>query len=60
MSILKSILMAASSAADNGPFSTCGFVPYGKNRRDGGHDHRYNRGADRTPAQRKADANRTK
>ena len=35
-------------------------IDYGKQRLDGGHDHRYNTGVDRTPAQRAADAARRK
>lgn len=38
----------------------CGLIGYGQNRKDGGHDHRYNRGKDRTEAQRKADQRRRK
>jgi len=39
---------------------TAGFVPYGQSKRDGSHDHRYNRGGDRTPAQKSGDLKRTK
>lgn len=35
-----------------------GVVLYGKNKRGGGHDHRENRGNDRTPAQKRADKGR--
>lgn len=61
MSFLGSLLTGVSllTNSSNDPFA-CGLVPYGKSRQDGGHDHRYNRGRDRTPAQRKADTNRTK
>lgn len=38
---------------------SAGFVPYGRNKIDGSHDHRTNRGNDRTPAQREGDRNRT-
>ena len=37
-----------------------GFVDYGRNKPDGGHDHRTNKGKDRTPAQKKGDRARTK
>nr|WP_256836897.1 hypothetical protein [Pseudomonas oleovorans] len=37
-----------------------GLIDYGQQRKDGGHDHRYNRGPDRTEAQRKADQRRRK
>lgn len=40
--------------------SVTGFVPYGQAKRDGSHDHRFNRGGDRTPAQKHGDAKRTK
>lgn len=29
-----------------------GAIPYGKNKKDGSHDHRYNRDDDQTPAQK--------
>lgn len=32
-----------------------GIVDYGRQKKDGGHDHRCNRGDDRTPAQKKGD-----
>lgn len=35
-------------------------IPYGENKQDGDHDHRKNRGGDRTPAQKKADQNKKK
>lgn len=37
-----------------------GFIPYGENKIDGNHDHRRNKGGDRTPAQKKADQNKKK
>ncbi len=30
-------------------------VPYGGQKKDGSHDHRYNKGEDRTPAQKEGD-----
>ena len=33
-------------------------IPYGRQKRDGTHDHRTNRGQDRTPAQKHGDAKR--
>jgi hypothetical protein len=39
---------------------TTGAVQYGKNKQDGSHDHRGNRGNDRTPAQKQGDRARTK
>lgn len=35
-------------------------INYGKNKADGTHDHRTNKGNDRTPAQKKGDKDRTK
>ncbi|MBS0348824.1 MAG: hypothetical protein JSR69_20440 [Proteobacteria bacterium] len=32
-----------------------GIVDYGHQKKDGSHDHRCNRGEDRTPAQKKGD-----
>lgn len=36
-----------------------GFIGYGRTKADGSHDHRSNRGNDRTPAQRLGDLKRT-
>ncbi len=35
-------------------------IKYGGQSKDGGHDHRYNKGDDRTPAQKDADKRRRK
>lgn len=35
-------------------------IPYGGTKRDGSHDHRTNRGRDRTVAQREGDLKRTR
>lgn len=37
-----------------------GFMDYGKKKMNGGHDHRYNKGNDRTPAQILGDKKRRK
>lgn len=42
------------------PTGTQGVVPYGGNKKDGSHDHRYNKGADRTPSQKEADSKRSR
>lgn len=42
------------------PEVTLNAIPYGENKQDGDHDHRRNKGGDRTPAQKKADQNRKK
>ncbi|WP_192574186.1 hypothetical protein [Haemophilus paraphrohaemolyticus] len=39
---------------------TVGMVAYGGSKKDGSHDHRTNKGADRTPAQKAGDQKRTK
>ncbi|WP_269800781.1 hypothetical protein [Psychromonas sp. Urea-02u-13] len=39
---------------------TFGFVKGSKNKKDGDHDHRSNKGGDRTPAQKEADKNKKK
>lgn len=37
-----------------------GLIPYGNTTSSGGHDHRTNRGEDRTPAQKAGDKSRQK
>lgn len=37
-----------------------GLIDYGENKKDGDHDHRRNKGGDRTPAQKKADQDKKK
>lgn len=37
-----------------------GAIGYGGTRKDGGHDHRTNKGPDRTPRQREGDSKRKK
>ena len=54
MDILKSFFKQANH---NNPV---GVIPYGKNKLDSSHDHRGNRNADRTPAQKTGDAKRRK
>lgn len=39
---------------------SAGAVSYGGQKKDGSHDHRTNKGADRTPAQKAGDQKRTK
>ncbi len=36
------------------------FIDYGENKVDGDHDHRRNKGGDRTPAQKKGDQKKKK
>lgn len=54
MSFLKKLLGSATKGVVNGVIS------YGKNKADGSHDHRYNVGSDRTPAQQSGDKKRRK
>jgi len=35
-------------------------IDYGDQKKDGSHDHRYNKGNDRTPAQKRGDKKRRK
>jgi hypothetical protein len=35
-------------------------ISYGKQKNDGSHDHRTNKGTDRTPAQKEGDKKKTK
>jgi len=37
-----------------------GVIPYGKQKKGGPHDHRGNKGGDRTPAQKRGDKTRSK
>lgn len=54
MNFLKSLFTQTISG------NPIGVVPYGKNKQNGSHDHRYNRGADRTQAQKVGDEKRKK
>lgn len=39
---------------------TRGIMNYGGHKADGSHDHRANKGADRTPAQKRGDSKRSR
>jgi hypothetical protein len=41
-------------------FARRGFIPYGGTKDDGSHDHRTNKGKDRTPAQKEGDKKKDK
>jgi len=58
MSIFASLFSGLVSGGGE-PFQSK-LIDYGRIKNDGGHDHRYNKGPDRTAAQRKADANKKK
>lgn len=47
--------MQAKFNRPTGLMQPLGAIDYGRQRQDGGHDHRTNRGPDRTPAQRRCD-----
>lgn len=51
--LLGSLSGGSSSGSSGSPRS--GVVDYGKQKKDGSHDHRYNTGGDRTPAQKEGD-----
>lgn len=54
--ILGAVIDAVSSTTgSNTTGSTSGVIDYGKQTIGGNHDHRYNKGEDRTPAQKAAD-----
>ena len=54
------LISTAVSAATAAAASTAvkGLIDYGRNTDSGGHDHRTNRGDDRTPAQKQGDQSR--
>lgn len=58
MSIIKTLFKAASSSASRSLVQ--GAIPYGKMKRDGSHDHRFNCGDDRTPGQKAGDLKKGK
>lgn len=58
MNIFKTILKAASNGASRSIVHEA--INYGKQKKDGSHDHRYNRGDDRTPNQKEGDIKRRK
>ncbi len=46
--------------SDKTPSDKRGVIDYGKEKKGGGHDHRHNKGEDRTPSQKEGDKNRRK
>jgi hypothetical protein len=58
--ILQAIgaIFSGSSKNPDLPSGRLNAIPYGRERNTGGHDHRTNRGNDRTPAQRSGDESR--
>jgi hypothetical protein len=57
MSFFDNIFGKSSSG---GPAQRHGAIADGKQKKDGGHDHRGNAGKDRTPAQKEGDKKRRK
>jgi hypothetical protein len=53
MGILSDFLKLPSSSTNRG--SVMGLIDNGRNKNTGGHDHRTNKGDDRTPAQKHGD-----
>lgn len=53
------IIEVRSMKGDSQSVLRAGFVPYGGQKKDGSHDHRYNKGSDRTPAQKEGDRRRS-
>ncbi|PWF25073.1 hypothetical protein [Corticimicrobacter populi] len=56
--LLKNLSDAIGS--NNRRDNSTGLIDYGKQKTNGGHDHRYNTGDDRTPAQKQGDQNKKK
>jgi hypothetical protein len=50
---------ASKKTSSSGSFSS-GIINYGESKQNGGHDHRYNKGNDRTQAQKEGDKKKTK
>ncbi len=55
MGLFDSLFGGSSS-----PSNSRGVIEGGRNKKDGGHDHRTNTGNDRTPSQKEGDAKRRK
>lgn len=59
MGFLDSLLNVVNNTSNSNSV-THGVIEGGKQKGDGSHDHRTNRGGDRTPAQKKGDEKRRK
>lgn len=57
---INSIRSEGSESNNQPSENNRGAILYGENKQDGDHDHRRNRGGDRTPAQKKADRSKKK
>lgn len=53
--IFDAVVDAVSSSNSSSSKGNSGVIDYGNQTIGGGHDHRYNKGEDRTPAQKAAD-----
>lgn len=57
---LSDALSSATKQSGNDSGHTLGAIDYGKQKKDGSHDHRYNTENDRTRAQQEGDKKRRK
>ncbi|PLY57302.1 hypothetical protein HBH1_04394 [Herbaspirillum sp. BH-1] len=53
--LLAKIISKATSSSKTDSSGNFGLINYGAQKKDGSHDHRYNRGGDRTTLQKQAD-----
>jgi hypothetical protein len=53
--VLVSVAKEAAGKNGGSRDGTLGAIDYGKQKKDGSHDHRYNTGKDRTTAQKSGD-----
>jgi acyl CoA:acetate/3-ketoacid CoA transferase beta subunit len=58
--MIDKAVSAAKMASNKRNSLTHGVIGYGEQKSDKSHDHRYNQGNDRTPAQKRGDAQRRK
>lgn len=61
LNLLSAVVSSKVPGGVSSPLNNVsGAINYGKTTASGGHDHRYNTGPDRTPAQKAADLAKTK
>lgn len=58
--LLFDVLKSTSSSKSSSGSLLSEAINYGENKKDGSHDHRFNTGDDRTPAQKAGDKKKTK
>jgi hypothetical protein len=54
------VVTKSTQSGSGSPSFTSKVIDYGDQKIGGGHDHRTNKGSDRTPAQKRADKAKTK